>query len=278
MSTGLLALDEPRQREGGVWCYISASRLNCWLACGLKFRLRYIDGIKTPPTPALFLGQRVHAALEHYHRHRMLGVTLDVAEVVTRLGKTWEQAAAQSEMAFDTAAEESALREQAATLVSAYLAHVPLDEPRPLGVEVTMESPLVDPLNGEDLGIPLLGIVDLVAGGEDGGVVVDFKTASRSAPPFEVIHEIQLTSYSYLYRSLTGQQESGMEIRSLVKTKKPKVEVHAYPARTDAHFRRLFAVVREYLNALDAGRFSYRPGWGCGMCEFRETHCRAWCG
>ena len=32
-----------------------------------------------------------------------------------------------------------------------------------------------------------------------------------------------------------------LEIRSLIKTKVPKIEFHRYPARTDAHFGRLFA-------------------------------------
>jgi hypothetical protein len=47
-----------------------------------------------------------------------------------------------------------------------------------------------------------------------------------------------------------------------------------YPARADVHFRRLFSVIREYLDALDAGRFNYRPGFHCGMCDFATSHCR----
>ncbi len=35
----------------------------------------------------------------------------------------------------------------------------------------------------------------------DGPVVQDFETSSRSAPPFEVTREVQLTSYGYLFRS-----------------------------------------------------------------------------
>ena len=131
---------------------------------------------------------------------------------------------------------------------------------------------------GEDLGIPLLGIADLVLAGDEGPVVADFKTSSRSAAPIEVTHEIQLTSYGYLFRRTTGQNEVGLEIRSLVKTKTPKIEVHRYPARSEAHFRRLFAVIREYLDALDSGRFNFRPTWGCSMCEFTNSHCRQWSG
>ena len=141
-----------------------------------------------------------------------------------------------------------------------------------------MEAPLIDPVTGEDLGLPLLGIVDLVAEQDDGPVIVDFKTASRQSAAPEIVHEIQLTSYAYLFRQLTGQKEAGLEIRSLVKTKQPSIHVQRYPPRSDRHFARLFAVVREYLDALKVGRFSYRPGFGCSWCDYREKGCGEWDG
>ena len=161
--------------------------------------------------------------------------------------------------------------------VRLYLANVPTDE-KPLAVEVAAEAPLVDPDTGEDLGMPLVGVIDLVLDNEAGPLIADFKTAARSSEPMEITNEIQLSSYAWLHRQITGQQEGGLEIRSLIKTKTPKVEFHPYPARTEVHFRRLFAVVREYLDALDAGRFNYRPGFGCGMCDFRCSHCSRWSG
>jgi hypothetical protein len=169
------------------------------------------------------------------------------------------------------------MRQQVAGLVRVYLASVPKDE-KPLAVEVAAEAPLVDPTTGEDLGMPLVGVIDLVLDNEAGPIITDFKTAARSSEPMEISHEVQLSSYAWLHRQITGQQEGGLEIRSLIKTKVPKVELHPYAARTDAHFRRLFAVVREYLDALDAGKFNFRPGFGCGMCDFRNTHCSRWCG
>ena len=117
-----------------------------------------------------------------------------------------------------------------------------------------MEWALVDPETGEDFGIPLLGIVDLVLEEHDGPVIADFKTAARGGAPSETTHEIQLSSYSYLFRCMTGRQEAGIEIRSLVKTKKPRVEFHEYGPRTEAHFRRLFAVVRVVLEKCRGGR------------------------
>ncbi len=208
----------------------------------------------------------------------MLGVTLPVDDVLTRIDETWEQAVAEEGMSFETTDKEAALKQQVANLVRAYLEQVPPDEPRPAAVEANLESNLVDPFTGENLGIPLLGIVDLIVDGDKGPVVVDFKTSARSAPPFEITHEIQLSAYAWLYRRLTGESESELQIRSLIKTETPKIETHRYPARTDAHFRRLFAVLREYLDALHAGRFNYRPGFGCSMCDFRNSQCSTWPG
>jgi len=278
MSIDMLTHKAPAERQGGVFVYVSPSRLNCWLGCTLKFKFKYIDGIVTPTTPSLFVGKCCHRALETFYRHRMLGVTLEAGDVVRRLEASWDQTVEDQGMKFASAADEQTLRSQVAGLVRTYLAQLPADEPQPLAVEASMETPLVDPATGEDLGIPLLGIADLVLEDAAGPVIIDFKTSARSGPPFEITHEVQLSSYAYLYRRLTGRQESGLEVRSLIKTKTPKVAVQAYPARDETHFRRLFAVVREYLDALDKGTFNFRPGFGCSMCEFREKHCRAWRG
>jgi predicted RecB family nuclease len=247
------------------------------MACPLRFKLHYLDGIKTPTTPSLFLGKCCHSMLEVAYRHRQLGVTLNLTDLSRRLLESWAEMIDQEGMKFGSVADEQAMQKQAVDLVGAYLKAVPADEPRPLAVEAALEAPLVDPVTGEDLGIPLVGIIDLILDGHGGPTVIDFKTSSRSAEPLEITHEIQLSGYSYLLRHVEQRQEAGLEIRSLVKTKVPKIEFHAYPARTDAHFRRLFSLIREYLDALDRGRFSYRPGFGCSMCDFR-SQCCTWAG
>jgi len=220
----------------------------------------------------------VHSGLERYYRHRQIGMTLSADAVANWMAGSWETAAAEAEIEFSSPEEEVRLKQQTVDLVRAYLAEVPGDEPRPLAVEAAMEVPLVDPRTGEDFGIPLLGIVDLVLDGPEGATIIDFKSAARGGELVEIQHEIQLTCYSFAYRRTTGRREGGLEIRRLVKTKVPKVETHVSPARSPEHFRRLFSLVRCYLDDLDAGKFVYRPGPGCMFCDFRESYCRAWCG
>jgi CRISPR/Cas system-associated exonuclease Cas4 (RecB family) len=277
MTTNLLTNGGRRSAQGGVFAYVGPSRLNCWIKCPRAFAYRYLEGIKTPTTPGLFLGTAVHWALQVVYRHWQLGIALEAGDVAQRLKESWGSLLAERSMQFDSAAEEQALQGQAVDLVAAYLAHLPADEPRPLAVETALEAPLVDPHTGEDLGIPLVGIVDLVLDGNEGPLIADFKTSARSGEPLEIFHEIQLSSYAYLFRQVARRREAGLEIRSLIKTKQVKIEFHRYPARTEAHFRRLFAVIRDYLDALDSGRFNYRPGPGCSMCDYGEQ-CARWAG
>ena len=70
------------RRQGGIWDYVSASRLGLWAKCPLAWRFRYLDGIRTPTTPSLFLGKCVHAGLQHFYRHRQLGINISAADAV----------------------------------------------------------------------------------------------------------------------------------------------------------------------------------------------------
>lgn len=278
MSIGLFDQDAVEDHSADVWQYVSASRLNCWLRCPLAFKLRYIDGIRTPPTAALFVGKTVHAALACFYRHRQLGLTINADELQRRMVESWGEAVAAEEAAFSSVADEEACRRQASSLVDAYLAKVGDTEPKPLAVEASVEAPLVDPVLGEDFGIPLLGVMDLVLPTETGPVISDFKTAAKNSEPLEISHEIQLSCYAYLFRQATDGEEAGLEIRSLVKTKTPQVHFHRYQSRDEQYFRRLFALIRAYLDDLDSGRFVFRPSWGCASCEFRDGACSSWLG
>ena len=227
MSAGLLGFAEVQERQGGALEYVSPSRLSCWLSCPLKWRLRYLDGLRTPTTPSLFIGKAVHSALESYYRHRQFGVTLEADDVIRRSRESWALLIDEEEMDFDSPEAELAMMQQVDDLVRVYLSSVPKGE-KPLAVEVAVESPLVDPFTGEDLGIPLVGVLDLVLDSDAGPIITDFKTAARSSEPMEISHEIQLSSYAWLHRQITGRQEAGLEIRSLIKTKQAKVEFHPY--------------------------------------------------
>jgi hypothetical protein len=188
MTSELLTREGLSQRLGGVWNYVSASRLNLWLKCPLAFKLRYIDGVVMPTSPAAFVGKQVHAALETLYRHRQLGLVLDGHELARRQVASWDEAVAEDRVVFASTADNNAARQQSVDLVAAYFKAVPAGEPRPLAVEAAIEAPLIDPISGEDLGIPLVGVIDLVLEEAAGPLVTDFKTAAGSNAALEITH------------------------------------------------------------------------------------------
>jgi hypothetical protein len=111
--------------------------------------------------------------------------------------ESWAKTVDEENMKFASTADEQSLQRQATDLVTAYLNVVPKDE-KPLAVEATVEMPLIDPATGENLGIPMLGVMDLILDAHEGPIIADFKTSSRSSEPLEITHEIQLTSYASL--------------------------------------------------------------------------------
>ena len=207
-----------------------------------------------------------------------MGVRPSIEEIDHHVGESWKRAAEESEINFADQNESHTLQRQVGSLVALYIDQVPSDEPLPLAVETTLSAPLVDPESGADLGIPLLGIVDLILDEAAGPLVCDFKTAARGGAPLEIVNEVQLTSYAWLLRHSHGRAESALEIRQLIKTKTPRVEFHRYRAREEVHFRRLFSMLRAYLEDLERGRFIHRPGFGCTMCPYAERECQRWSG
>lgn len=263
---------EHEQQTGLVWDYVSPSRLSLWLKCPLAFRKRYIDGEQVSPSPALFIGKVVHVIIAHIYRQRSAGQICTTEELPMIVADAWNMTMEAEPCYFCDDVEEEKARYQILDLVSAYLTSIPIQDEVPVVIEERYAVPLIDPSTGEDVGIPLVGIVDLILQEECGHVIVDFKTSATSSL-CALQHELQLTSYAYLFRTATEQHELRSEIRQLVKTKTPKIQTHRFPRRTDEHFTRFFGVVREYLDALDKGVFNYRPGWTCSMCEHHGTCC-----
>lgn len=70
------AMQEPRapQSESAIVAdlqqTVSASRLNTFLQCRLKFFFRYVAKLPKPKSPALHVGQTVHAVLKVWHKAR----------------------------------------------------------------------------------------------------------------------------------------------------------------------------------------------------------------
>ena len=246
---------------------VSASRLNCWLGCRLKFFFRYVQQIAKPKTASLHVGSVVHQILQAWNMGRWRKQQFQLERFKQMFEGGWKD----QPPGIDWDGEEQAEKNTAWSVLEMYFASTPIkSNEMPEAVEVPMESDL------SEHGLPtLIGVLDLVRAG---GRIVDFKTTGKTPNPEDVAHqnETQLSCYSVLYREATGQRESGRELHHLVKTKTPKLVITELPAMTEAQQSRLFRMIESYVEGVGREDFVPSPSFTCSGCEF-YPECRSWC-
>lgn len=268
----IAVIDEPKRANAEtseILSKVSASRLNCFFSCRLKFYFRYVARIVKPTTGALHVGRTVHWALQQWSKARWFGRQLDPDSLKPGFDLHWESSQERNHVAWETD-EEERQREKAWGLVDMYLREttIPADE-KPEAVEVSVEANLP--------GLPkLVGVIDLV---RPGGKIVDFKTSATTPQIAQAIHrnETQLTAYGLLYREATGHDASGFELHHLIKTKQPKLVVTAVGAMNEQREERFLRLVESYVDGVEREDYVPSPGLQCSSCEFFHE-CSTWGG
>jgi len=244
---------------------VSASRLNCWLSCRLKFYFRYVLKITKPKTAALHYGSVVHLVLQQWNMARWRKQPFDISKLKAVFDLGW---ADQSQIDWD--GEEADQKTSAWAVLEKYFTDTPIRaNEMPEAVEVSIEADL------SKHGLPtLIGVLDLV---RSGGRIVDFKSAAKTPDSDMALHQngVQLDCYSILYREGTGKREMGRELHHLIKTKVPKVVITETGPMLEYQHNRLFRLMEDYVEGLDRGDFIPAPGFGCMGCEY-IGNCKQW--
>jgi len=247
---------------------VSASRLNCWLQCRLKFYFRYVLKIAKPKTAALHFGSVVHLVLQSWNLTRWRRQPFEIG----KLKQVFETGWLDQGTKINWDGEEPAQKTTAWSVLEKYFIDTPIKaNEMPEAVEVPVEADLTSH------GLPILiGVLDLVRAG---GRIVDFKTAGKTPETEMALHQngVQLDCYSVLYRDSTGKFEAGRELHHLVKTKTPKIIVTPAGPMTENQHTRLFRLMENYVDGLDREDFVPAPGFGCMGCEF-VAECKMWDG
>jgi len=246
---------------------VSASRLNTWLQCRLKFYFRYVLKITKPKTAALHFGSVAHLVLQAWNMARWRKQPFEIAKLKDVFDLGWQD---QGQINWD--GEEPDQKNLAWSVLEKYFIETPIkSDEMPEAVEVWVEADL------SKHGLPTLrGVLDLVRAG---GRIVDFKTTGKTPDNEMALHQngVQLDSYSVLYREATGRRETGRELHHLVKTKTPKLIITPAEPMMEYQRNRLFRMLEDYVDGLERGDFVPAPGFGCMGCEFLHE-CRKWDG
>jgi putative RecB family exonuclease len=254
---------------------LSASAIQLYLTCSLKYRFQYVDRL---PRLALSEGQAfgtsMHAALNWLHKEKKRGRTPPLAEVLQVFDADWyaqTQVDDGLRVEFEDADDAAVLAHKGKELLTQYY-HRPAGQVRDSELRFTL--PLVHPVTGEVLDVPLRGAMDLI---EEGDVIVEFKAPKRAPPLTDLPDDIQVTTYAYAYEKLFGKLPKEIRKVALVRTKNPRIEPQS-TGRDQRDFERLFHLGREFVKGVRAGVFLPSRGcWLCNDCEY-DQDCREWSG
>jgi putative RecB family exonuclease len=157
---------------------VSASRLNTWLSCRLKFYFRYVQQISKPKTPALHVGSVVHLILQAWNMARWRKQQFQLERFKQVFEASWED----QPPGINWDGEEAGEKSTAWSVLEMYFAQTPIKANEiPEGVEVPMECDL------SKHSLPtLIGVLDLVRAG---GRIVDFKSTGKTPDKEDAAHQ-----------------------------------------------------------------------------------------
>ncbi len=259
--------NKPRSIEA-LLATVSASRLNTFHTCRLKFYFQYVLGLAKARSGAQHIGSTVHFILKLWNLARWRRQSIPEGWLKTQFDDYWVQE--QEEAIRWEEGEEAEAKAVGWNLLQTYFKQSPIPPNEAAeGVEVSVEADLRT--------TKLVGIMDLVRAG---GRVVEFKTTGQTpnAEKAEHLHELQCSCYSVMYREATGRQESGVELHHLVKLKTPKLVVTSLAPMNAQQEARLFKSVDSYLAGVARRDWVPSPNpMTCSCCEFFHE-CRQWGG
>lgn len=255
-------MDQPR--------VLSISQVNAYLGCPLKYRFQYVDKIPRPwRVAAMAFGSSVHAAVEWFHKERLAGRSPELTQVLQVFDADW-YAQNTEPLVFSERESREGLAEKGRAMLQLYVEST--NGVKPVAVEQSFELDLADPETGEVWDLRLRGIIDLV---EEGDVLVDLKTASRTLESGGLERHLQLSAYALAFL-LLQQRMPKLRLDMLLKTAKPRLERHE-ATRSVEDLSWTARLIREVSLAIETEHFFPNPSWRCTECEY-FAHCQQWRG
>lgn len=235
---------------------LSASAMETYAQCPLKYRLGYIDKIpETAGKPQLIFGSIIHRVLEVYHRE---GLKTE-AELLELLDKHWQPEG------FDYASREASFKEQGVELLQRYHRYLGSNPPEVVATEYPFQFELEK--------CSIRGVIDRIDRSEKGYRVLDYKTSRTTTPARD---SLQLAIYSLFLTRRPDLEFGGLpEAADLffLRHEEEPVRSHSFTAEElDGVGQKIQAVVSGIRNR----EFDYNTGYHCQWCDYQHLLCPAW--
>ncbi|MGH3443205.1 MAG: RecB family exonuclease [Nitriliruptorales bacterium] len=237
---------------------LSASRIDSYTICPLRFRYQYVDRLPGRPSPHLSFGSSIHSALERFY-DRKLPEPAELPELLRHLYDAWDSTG------FADLSRDEQLRwyRHAQEVLTRFHARATRDFRLPGDVEKWFEMPVGD-------SALVVGSIDRIDVDESGALeIVDYKTSKRVRDRAEVAASLQLAVYALACEHLYGALPAAVTLDFVVVGLQVRVPID------DIDLDGATGRILEVAAAIRDEAYEPTPNRLCGWCDFRAL-CPAW--
>ncbi len=235
---------------------LSASAIETYDRCPLKYQLIYIDNIpETAEKPQLVFGNIIHQVLEYFHRDNLH----TERELLDLLERFW-----QSE-GFDYESREISFKDQGVDLLKRYYRYNQANSPKVLQTEYQFKFEL-------DF-CTIIGKIDRIDRIAEGLKVVDYKTGKTVTKPQ---NSLQLAVYClYLTQHPTGDLRGLPAQASLLFLRETDQPEHSH-SFSSAELEDFKTQINQVVEGIKNREFEFKKGRHCDWCDYKTLLCPAW--
>lgn len=237
--------------------YLSASAIETFEQCPLKFRFGRIDGIpQTASKPQLLFGTIIHSVLQQFHEP---GKELSEERILKLLENEWKKGE------FDYAVREKKFYEQGQEMLMRYVKSIQDNPPNVISREEQFSFELED--------ITINGAIDRLDKNENGVHIVDYKTSKTASPAKS---NLQLAIYSMFLSQSDSEKFGGLPASAsllFLRDDEKPIRAHSF---THEELEKTEEKIHDVASGIRKKEFESKKGRHCDWCDYKHLICPAW--
>ena len=250
-------LKKPFQPDIPETIFLSASAIDTYKTCPLKFRFSKIDGLpQNAKKPQLIFGNIIHKVLQRFHEPDKM---ISSNRIIRLLNEEWKKDD------FDYQIREQKFKEQGIEILEKYVKKITKNIPRVIKTEEQFSF---------DIGpITIRGAIDRIDKIGEGLEIVDYKT---SKTPSSAKNSLQLAIYSMYLEQIGDPVLRGIPLKSsfyFLRNPEDPIKSHSF---TKNQLAKSKEIIIDVAAGIRSKHFDSKTGKHCEWCDYKALACPAW--